>query len=126
MSNFTILLATYGRDPPQGYSWILGSKSGVFFQREISFETFAPIWSHVTEIQTKRKKMAKSIMSNFTILWTTFVEILPGSMYDFWGSESDAYFQRTCRLCFFFIPYGPMLTKTKKKKNVKKKHGLEI
>ncbi len=31
-----------------------------------------------------------------------------------WWSESDVYFQRRCRLKFF-LPYGSMLTKTKKK-----------
>ncbi len=48
-------------------------------------------------------------------------------MIFFW-SESVVYFQRRCRLKFL-LPYGSMLTKTKKKNNnkfSKPKTGLEI
>ncbi len=37
----------------------------------------------------------------------------PQEYASFFGSECDVYFQRRCRLNFF-LPYGPMLTKTKK------------
>ena len=38
----------------------------------------------------------------------------------FLGRESDVYFQRRCRLKFF-LPYGSILTKTKKKNRKKSK-----
>ena len=43
----------------------------------------------------------------------------------FFLSESDAYFQRRCHLKFF-LPYGPMLAKTKKKKKKKNRKKYKI
>ncbi len=61
------------------------------------------------------KKLAK--IQNFT----TLVETLPRSMQDFFGSESDVYFQGRCCLKFF-LPCGAMLMKMKNNcKNQKNK-----
>ncbi len=58
----------------------------------------------------------KSKIWNFTNLYTTLVEILPRSMHEFLGVNLLCTFRGDDVVWrFFFLPYGPMLTKTKKK-----------
>ena len=46
--------------------------------------------------------------------WYNLGETLPRSMHELFGSESVVHYQTRCCLKFFLL-YGPMLTKTKKK-----------
>ena len=49
-------LYNFGGDPPQEYTWILGSKSGVFFQRRCRLKLLPPCGPMLTKT---KKKMAK-------------------------------------------------------------------
>ncbi len=46
----------FGGDPPQEYTWILGSKSGVFFKRRCGLKLL-PLYCHM--LTKMKKKMAK-------------------------------------------------------------------
>ncbi len=70
------------RDPPKGYTWILGTKSGVLFQRRCRLKLLPPYCPMLTETKTNWQK---SKIWNFTILWAILVETLPRSMHDFFG-----------------------------------------
>ncbi len=77
----------------------------------MSFETFTPIWSHVDE---KGNKLAKIQKLKFRNPLNNFDKRPSIGIHDSFGSESHVYFQR--RWCLkFFLPYSPMLRKTKKK-----------
>ena len=96
---------------------------------EMAFETFTPIWYHISE---NEKNWQKSKIKISTILWATLVETLPRSMHDFCGEWMWCVLSE--EMSFeFFLPYGPMLMETKKKKRKKiknfekkKKNYLEI
>ncbi len=51
------------RDPPQEYTWILASKSGVLFQRRCRLKFFLPYGPMLTK--TKKKNHKKSKILNF-------------------------------------------------------------
>ncbi len=55
---FHYSLNNFGRDPPQEYPWILGSKSGVFFQRGCRLKLLLPYAPMLAKTK-KKKKMAK-------------------------------------------------------------------
>ena len=88
----------------------LGKQIWCVLSEEMSFETFTSIWSHVSE---NEKKMATIQNLKFHNSLNDFGRPSPGVGMIFL-SESDIYFQRRCRLKFF-LPYGRMLTKMKKK-----------
>ena len=74
---------------------------------------------------TTTTKMPNFKISNFTNV-TTLVQTFSRSMHDFLGvNKSNVYFQMSCHLKLV-LPYGPMLTKTKKKivKTQLKKNGF--
>ncbi len=73
-----------------------------------------PIDSHVKRPKTEQKKCQKAKIWNFTILYTILVETLPRSMHEFL-EVNVLYTFRQDAIWSFFLPYGPMLTKTKKK-----------
>ncbi len=54
----------FGRDPPQEYTWILGSKSGAYFQRRWRLKLLLQYGPTCMLAQTK-KKICKS--PNFQI-----------------------------------------------------------
>ena len=64
ISNVTILLKTFWRPSP-GVYMNLGEQIWCVLSEEISFVTFAPIWSHVNETEKKETKWQKSKISNF-------------------------------------------------------------
>ena len=104
---------TFGRHPPQEYPWILESKSDVFFQRRYRLHILLPYGPMLA----KTKKNGKN--PKFHNFLNNYGRDPPQEYAWFFGSESDVYFRRRCRMkCF--LPYDPILTKTKKKKkNVK-------
>ncbi len=57
---------------------------------------------------------------------STLVETLPRSIHELFWSESVMYFQRRCRLKLYFLPYGPMLTTKKKKKEKTNRKKIKI
>ncbi len=86
---------------------------------------FSPIWSHVNE-----KKWQKSKLWDFANLYTkTLVETPPPleiCMIFLWMNLTCTF--RGDVVWSYFLPYGFMLTKTKKKilKKIKMQNGLEI
>ncbi len=54
----------FGRDPPQGYTWIWGANQ-VHTSEEMSFETLTPIWSHINENEKKIGKNPNFEISQF-------------------------------------------------------------
>ncbi len=79
-SKFHYSFNNFGNDPPQEYTWILGTKSGALFQRICHLKLFPPYGLMLTK---RKKNWQKSKIWTFTILWTTVVETLPRSMF-FW------------------------------------------
>ncbi len=102
----------------------------MFFQSRCRLKLLLPYGPMLTETN----KIGKNPKFHFTILWTTLVETLPRSMHDFLAVNLKCTFRGDV-VWNFFLPYGPMLTKTKKKKIIKikknkilekKKNGLRI
>ncbi len=80
---------------------------------KISHILYFPIEYHVKQLK-RWKKMPKIKISNSTILLTTLVEALPRSTHErILGNKSDVFLQGRCHLKLL-LPYGSMLTKTKK------------
>ena len=104
ISQFIIQLCS---DPSYEYAWILGSKSVVYFQTRCL--NFSPIWSHVNE---KKKKNPKFEISPILIqVWyRPSLEVCTG-FWEWWICyvlSEEMSFE-------VFLPYGLMLTTTKKK-----------
>ncbi len=76
---------------------------------EMSFETFAPIWSHVSE---NEKYLSKIQISQF------FVETLPRIMHDFLGVSLVCTFRGDVTpICSYFNKNKKKIIKKKKIKN---------
>ncbi len=113
MSNFTIHWTfTLVETLPRSIHEFLGANLVCSFRGDVIW-TFTPILSHVSE---NEKYLAKIQNFKFHNSLNNFGRDPPQEYAWFFGSASGAYFQRKCHLKFF-VPYGPILTKTKKKFN---------
>ena len=67
-------------------------------------------------VQKKKEQQQKNCQKSkiFTILYITLIETLPRSMLEFWGANLLCGFRQDV-VWSFFLPYGPMLKKTKQK-----------
>ncbi len=77
--------------------------------KEISFETFTPIWSYVNESE---KQFLKIQNLKFHNSLNKFGRDHHKEYAWIFGSESVTYFQRICRL--IFLLYGPKIRKKSK------------
>ncbi len=85
----------------------LGANLFCVFRQDV-FEVFSPIWSHVNE---NEKKWQKSKIRNFANHYTTLVETVSRGMHEL-GMNLLCTFRDV--VWIFFLPYSPMLTKTRK------------
>ena len=87
----------------------------LYDQRFPRYRTFysSPLTTMLNVPKKNKKKMPQIPNLKFHNSLSIFGRGPPQEYAWFLGSEPGAYFQRRCRLKFL-LPYGPMLTKTKK------------
>ncbi len=71
--------------------------------------------THTHKNEKTQKIATNTNITNFTLLYTTWVETLPRSMHEFWEQISCVLSDKM----FIFLPYGPTKKKMAKIQNLK-------